>query len=131
MSMDVPSVSGPATTTTMPSEDDQRLHNVGMAALAAIAQYPHAVNQDSGSLLVSEVVNAMSSGAVSPHHFNAQPQDTPQDFFSNYTGLVYSHPDADAVTEEPGLFSPGPWIGSEVSGLLRGTHQQLTERTPL
>lgn len=100
-----------------------------MAALAAVAQYPHAVNQESGSLLVSEVVNAMSSGAVSPHHFNAQPQDTPQDFFSNHTGLVYFHPDTDAVTEESGLFSPRPWNGNDVSGLLRGTHQQLIERT--
>lgn len=131
MSMDVPSVFAPATTTTMPSEDDLLLHNVGMAALAAVAQYPHAVNQESGSLLVSEVVSAMSSGAVSPHHFNAQPQDTPQDFFSDYTGLVHSHPDADAVTEEPGLFSPRPWSGSDVSGPRRGTLQQLIERTAL
>ncbi|KAJ6172511.1 hypothetical protein N7470_001578 [Penicillium chermesinum] len=56
----------------MPSEDDQRLHNVGVAALAAVSQYPHAVNEESHSYLMSEVVNAVRD--VPTHFYRSQPQ---------------------------------------------------------
>ncbi|KAJ5899998.1 hypothetical protein N7495_004742 [Penicillium taxi] len=39
---------------------DQRLRNVGVAALAAVSQYPRAVNEENSSFLVSEVVNAVT-----------------------------------------------------------------------
>lgn len=49
------------------SAEDQRLHDVGVAALTAVSQYPHAINEDSNSLLVSEVVRAVTgSTLVSP-----------------------------------------------------------------
>ncbi|KAJ5698685.1 hypothetical protein N7462_000690 [Penicillium macrosclerotiorum] len=47
----------------MATQEDQHLHNVGIAALAAVAQYPHAINHESRSFLVSEVVNAVTGGA--------------------------------------------------------------------
>lgn len=49
----------------MAAQEDQRLHNVGIAALAAVAQYPHAVNEESGSFIVNQVVNAVTSGPSS------------------------------------------------------------------
>lgn len=130
MSMDVPSLHAPAT--AMASQEDQRLHNVGMAALAAVAQYPHAVNQESRSLLVSEVVNAMSGGAVPPHHLATRGQDAEGDLFPVYTRMGYTNSDEESVSEEPGLFSPRPWTGSDVSDLnLRYTVQELIERSAI
>jgi hypothetical protein len=51
----------------MAAPEDQRLHNVGVAALAAVAQYPHAVNDESGSFIVNQVVNAVTGGVSSFH----------------------------------------------------------------
>jgi WD40 repeat protein len=55
--------------TNMASDVDRRLHDVGVAALAAVSQYPRPVNDHSGSFLVSEVVNAVT-GAGSPPDFH-------------------------------------------------------------
>lgn len=134
MSMDVASAQAPAsvTATTMPSQEDQRLHNVGMAALATVGQFPHAVNEESGSLLVSEVVNAVSGGGDSSHQFAMRDQDVEAGFITGYAGMVYSLSDAESVSEEPGLFSPRPWTGSDVSGFTpRYTVQELIERAAI
>jgi len=62
-----------AMATDIMSEEDQRLHNVGVAALAAIAQHPHPVNEESHSLLVSEVVQAMTGSSMSLYHHSHSP----------------------------------------------------------
>ncbi|CAG8096843.1 unnamed protein product [Penicillium olsonii] len=54
--------------TNMASDVDRRLHDVGVAALAAVSQYPHAVNNHSGSFLVSEIVNAVTSAGSPPDY---------------------------------------------------------------
>ncbi|KAJ5338008.1 hypothetical protein N7452_004736 [Penicillium brevicompactum] len=54
--------------TSMASDVDRHLHDVGVAALAAVSQYPHAVNDHSGSFLVSEIVNAVTSAGSPPDH---------------------------------------------------------------
>jgi hypothetical protein len=40
---------GDHSTTNMASDVDRRLHDVGVAALAAVSQYPRPVNDHSGS----------------------------------------------------------------------------------
>ncbi|KAJ5424570.1 hypothetical protein N7445_010543 [Penicillium cf. griseofulvum] len=56
--------------TNMTSEIDRRLHDVGVAALAAVSQYPRADNvAHSGSFLVSEVVNAVTSAGSPPDYY--------------------------------------------------------------
>jgi hypothetical protein len=52
--------------TNMASDVDRHLHDVGVAALAAVSQFPHAVNDHTGSFLVSEVVNAVTSAGSPP-----------------------------------------------------------------
>jgi hypothetical protein len=52
--------------TNMASEVDRHLHDVGVAALAAVAQFPRAVNNQSDSFIVSEVVNAVTSAGSPP-----------------------------------------------------------------
>ncbi|KAJ5581084.1 hypothetical protein N7450_007385 [Penicillium hetheringtonii] len=59
--------------TDIMSEEDQRLHNVGVAALAAIAQHPHPVNEESHSLLVSEVVQAMTGSSMPLYRHSHSP----------------------------------------------------------
>ncbi|CAG8195509.1 unnamed protein product [Penicillium salamii] len=54
--------------TNMASDVDRRLHDVGVAALAAVSQFPHAVNTESGSFLVSEIVNAVTSAGSPPDY---------------------------------------------------------------
>lgn len=54
--------------TNMASDVDRRLHDVGVAALAAVSQFPHAVNNESGSFLVSEIVNAVTSAGSPPDY---------------------------------------------------------------
>lgn len=133
LNMDVAGVqaAASATATTM-AQEDQRLHNVGMAALATVGQFPHAVNEESGSLLVSEVVNAVNGGGVSSHQFAMRDQDVEGGFITGYAGMVYSLSDAESVSEEPGLFSPRPWAGSDVSGFTpRYTVQELIERAAM
>ncbi|OOQ81590.1 WD repeat protein [Penicillium brasilianum] len=51
----------------MAAQEDLHLHNVGVAALAAVAHYPHAVNEESGSFIVNQVVNAVTDGPSSFH----------------------------------------------------------------
>lgn len=130
MSVDVSTVQVPPTTiTAMPSEEDQRLHNVGVAALAAVAQYPHAVNQESGSLTVSEVVNAMSGGTTSPGlgHFDMQSPGE-ESLLSDWPRLAYP-PETETTPGETGLFSPHP-SGSDVSDFNpTSTVQELILRT--
>lgn len=116
----------------MASQEDQRLHNVGMAALATVGQFPHAVNEESGSLLVSEVVNAVGGGAVSSHPFAVRDQDPEGNIITGYAGMVYSFSDVESDSEDPGLFSPRPWTGNDVSGLTpRYTVQELIERAAI
>lgn len=55
-----------ASAPTNMTEVDRRLHDVGVAALAAVAQFPHAVNSPSDSFLVSEIVNAVTSSGSPP-----------------------------------------------------------------
>lgn len=50
----------------MASDVDRHLHDVGVAAIAAVSQFPHAVNDQTGSFLVSEVVNAVASAGSPP-----------------------------------------------------------------
>ncbi|CAI7657231.1 unnamed protein product [Penicillium discolor] len=58
-----------ASATDMSSDIDRRLHDVGVAALAAVSQYPRAVDNAHGdSFMVSEVVNAVTS-AGSPSDY--------------------------------------------------------------
>ncbi|KAJ5124852.1 uncharacterized protein N7515_008677 [Penicillium bovifimosum] len=60
------------TSTNMASEVDRRLHDVGVAALAAVAQFPRPVNNQSDSFIVSEVVNAVTSaGPFEPRSMNS------------------------------------------------------------
>ncbi|KAJ5290931.1 hypothetical protein N7478_000182 [Penicillium angulare] len=74
--MDVSHASSSSHTNTqwtgMASQDDQRLRDVGVAALAAVSQYPHPVNGESGSFLVSQVVGAVS-GNSRPRFEHADP----------------------------------------------------------
>lgn len=55
------------TPSEMAAQEDRRLHNVGVAALAAVAQYPHAISGESGSFIVNQVVNAVTGGVSSLH----------------------------------------------------------------
>ncbi|KAJ5818817.1 hypothetical protein N7474_004408 [Penicillium riverlandense] len=66
----------------MPSEHDQHLHDVGVAALAAISQDVHPVNQQSGSSLVSEVVNAVTEGSSRNSPLNTSGTVEPSSIFS-------------------------------------------------
>lgn len=98
-----------------------------MAALATVGQFPHAVNEESGSLLVSEVVDAVSG--VHPVGMRDQMEGN---FISGYAGMVYSFSDMESISEEPGLFSPRPGTGNDVSGLTpRYTVQELIERAAI
>jgi hypothetical protein len=58
------------TSPNMTSEIDRRLHDVGVAALAAVSQYPRAVDNAHGDLMVSEVVNAVTSAGGPPDYGN-------------------------------------------------------------
>ncbi|KAJ5153761.1 uncharacterized protein N7500_009200 [Penicillium coprophilum] len=56
--------------TNMTAEIDRRLHDVGVAALAAVSHYPRAENDaHPDSFLVSEVVNAVTSAGSPPHFY--------------------------------------------------------------
>ncbi|KAJ6103467.1 hypothetical protein N7486_005894 [Penicillium sp. IBT 16267x] len=91
-SMDVsPALSPVPPWTGIPSEDDQRLHNVGIAALAAVSQYPHPMNEESNSFLVSEVVGAMTSSTRPGfHHPQSMGLDTDWDSSeTDHQGGVY------------------------------------------
>ncbi|KAJ5817250.1 hypothetical protein N7447_009483 [Penicillium robsamsonii] len=56
--------------TNMTSEIDRRLHDVGVAALAAVSQYPRAENNGhNDSFMVSEVVNAVTSVGSPPDYY--------------------------------------------------------------
>ncbi|KAF9242744.1 hypothetical protein DTO013E5_5731 [Penicillium roqueforti] len=58
----------------MTSEIDRRFHDVGVAALAAVSQYPRALDTALGdSFLVSEVVNAITSAGSPPDHRHLDP----------------------------------------------------------
>jgi hypothetical protein len=99
----------------MASEEDQRLHDVGVAALAAVAQYPHAVNQESGSLLMTEVVNAMTGGALPPDPFTLQHIQEGSHQLPNVSGTNHARPFIpERVSAEPVIFSPGSRIFSDV-----------------
>ena len=112
------------------SEEDQRLHDVGVAALAAVAQYPHAINEESGSLLMNEVVNAMTGGALPPNPSALRPfQDGSPQFpnsrWMNYASSFFP----ESVPADPVIFSPGPQMVSEASDLnVDISVQQLIER---
>ena len=73
--MDIESASSSTIWTGRPVEDDGRLHNVGVAALTAVSQYPHAINAENNSLLVSEVVRAMTDSNLSLHQANLPVSD--------------------------------------------------------
>lgn len=117
--------------TGMPSEDDERLHNVGVAALAAVSQYPHPVNEGSDTFLVSEVVNAVRDR---PPRFN-QPQ--PQ-FYGSYgddgdgfAGPQYqhhlTHDAADSLPSEAEMTSRSRDSDSDVE--MNSVVQDLIDRT--
>ncbi|KAJ5520937.1 hypothetical protein N7463_001390 [Penicillium fimorum] len=56
--------------TNMTSEIDRRLHDVGVAALAAVSQYPRAENNaHNDSFMVSEVVNAVTGAGSPPDYY--------------------------------------------------------------
>jgi len=115
----------------MASEEDQRLHNVGVAALAAVAQYPNAVNEESGSLLMSEVVNAMTGSAMPPDPSTSRPFHGNSHLFSNIGRMNFTaHSDPENMAVEPVIFSPRSRTGSDVSDVNLDTSvQQLIERT--
>jgi hypothetical protein len=49
--------------TNLASDIDRHSHDVDVPALAAVSQFPHVVNEQGGSFLVSEVVNAVATSA--------------------------------------------------------------------
>lgn len=131
MSMDIMGSNAlrPAARNDTTSEEDQRLHNVGVAALAAVAQYPHAVNEESSSLLMSEVVNAMTGSARPPNPSTSRSFQDESHLFSNVGRTNYAAQfDPESVPVEPAIFSPR--TDSDVSDLnLDINVQQLIERT--
>ncbi|KAJ5140872.1 hypothetical protein N7448_004280 [Penicillium atrosanguineum] len=131
MSMDIMSANTLAPTRdAMASEEDQRLHDFGVAALAAVAQHPHAVNEESGSLLMNEVVNAMTGGALPPNPsalrlFQDDSLQFPNSRRMNFAASFIP----ESVPVEPVAFSAGPQIVSEASDLnVDISVQQLIER---
>lgn len=117
------------TPTAMASEEDQRLHDIGVAAFAAIAQYPHAVNEESNSLLVSEVVQAMTGRSMPLYH---QPQ-----YNLNLEEQAYPSPDSenhfyrpsDANSVLPGSNNLSPLSQDDTNMDMEGIVQDLIERT--
>lgn len=115
--------------TGMPSEDDQRLHNVGVAALAAISHYPHSVNEGNDTFLVSEVVNAVRDR---PAHFY-QPQSQFYSSFDANFATQHGHQhylaqDAvDSVPSEAEMTSMSRDSESDVD--MNSVVQDLIERT--
>lgn len=123
-----------ATTTDMASEEDQRLHNVGVTALAAIAQYPHAVNEESNSLLVSEVVHAMTGRSMPLYHHHNSPSTLgdqvhpPLNSGNQFSPLPFSPPsDGEGVTSRSNALSP--LSQDEIDIDMEGIVQDLIERT--
>lgn len=123
-----------ATTTDMASEEDERLHNVGVAALAAIAQYPHAVNEESNSLLVSEVVHAMTGRSMPlyhPHNSHLTHGDqvqSPLNSGNMFSPLPLSPPsDGNSVPSRSNALSP--LSQDEIDIDMEGIVQDLIERT--
>lgn len=118
----------------MASEEDQRLHNVGVAALAAIAQYPHAVDEESNSLLVSEVVHAMTGRSI-PRYHHHHPHSTlsdqvhsslnPGNHFSPLSFDALS--DGDSVPTGSNTLSPHSSDDTDID--MEGIVQDLIERT--
>lgn len=116
-----------ATTTAMASEEDQNLHNVGVAALAAISQYPHATNDENNSLLVSEVVHAMT-GRSMPLHHHSHP---------SHADHVYSSPDPESHFSVPSDGNGMPYGSDRLSPEsqndtdmdMEGIVQDLIDRT--
>ncbi|KAJ5218086.1 uncharacterized protein N7498_000185 [Penicillium cinerascens] len=131
MSMDImgSNTLRPATRNDIASDEDQRLHNVGVAALAAVAQYPHAVNEESSSWLVSDVVNAITGSAMPPNPSTPRSFQNESHLFSNVGRTNYAAQfDPESVPIESAIFSPR--TDSDVSDLnLDITVQQLIERT--
>lgn len=113
----------------MPSEDDQRLHNVGVAALAAVSHYPHSVIEGNDAFLVSEVVNAVRDR---PAHFY-QPQSQFYASFDANLATQHGHQhylaqDAvDSVPSEAEMASMSRDSESDVD--MNSVVQDLIERT--
>ncbi|KAJ6129541.1 hypothetical protein N7512_002321 [Penicillium capsulatum] len=82
------------------SEDDQRLHNVGVAALAALSQYPQAINEESNSLLVSEVVRAVTGGALTSPYFHSPTLETDEESHFETEQPRSGHSNTDTFSSE-------------------------------
>ncbi|KAJ5917269.1 hypothetical protein N7466_010823 [Penicillium verhagenii] len=127
-SMDVSPAFSPASQWTgIPSEDDRRLHNVGVAALAAVSQYPHAMNEDNSSFLVSEVVSAMTGSAQSAFH-NPQSMALETDEDSSETdhqGGVYLEAESSMSEPDPSSSSAPSDHDMQMEGIVN----DLIERT--
>ncbi|KAJ5781093.1 hypothetical protein N7457_006253 [Penicillium paradoxum] len=82
----------PASAPTNMTEVDRRLHDVGVAALAAVAQFPHAVNSHSDSFLVPEIVNAVTSTGSPPHFSGPSLQPANQHFHEPPAAPTLSDP---------------------------------------
>lgn len=127
-SMDIsPVFSAAPLWTGIPSEDDQRLHSVGVAALTAVSQYPYPMNEESGSFLVSEVVGAMTSSAR-PAFRHPQSLGLDTDWDSSETdhqGGVYLGAGNMMSESEPSSRSPPSDDDMEMNGIVN----DLIERT--
>lgn len=109
--------------TTMASDVDRHLHDVGVAALAAVSQFPHAVNDQSGSFLVSEIVNAVTSAGSPPDFRFLDPGSSSmfgQGFHPSQSG---SHTPAGPVAH----FGQGPLPGGDVN--IQAAVRDLIRRT--
>lgn len=80
--------------TNMASDIDRHLHDVGVAALAAVSHFPHAVNDYSGSFLVSQIVNAVTSAGSPPDVHLLGPESPLLPGRSFYYDQSESHPPA-------------------------------------
>ncbi|KAJ5591927.1 uncharacterized protein N7459_002296 [Penicillium hispanicum] len=124
VSMDVGSEAPSTNWTGVPAEDDRRLHNVGVAALAAVSQYPHAVNPENSSFLVSEVVHAMTGSNLSLHHVSSPALAGME---SSTDAPSYPHRPESALSKEE-RSSESQKIESDVD--MVSILQDLIERTP-
>ncbi|KAJ5114428.1 hypothetical protein NUU61_000187 [Penicillium alfredii] len=97
----------PSATMSVSAADDHRLHDVGLAALAAVSQYPHAVDPERDSFLVSEVVHAVTGSSPLPRHSRSHPRES----------VTYSPSSATAMPYPAGLAGryPDPFEARDVS----------------
>lgn len=125
---DMPEAPAPSTA-AMASEDDRRLHDVGLAAMAAVSQYPHAITEENNSLLVSEVVRAVTGNTFHSPYSNSPAFETDVESFSHGAGPLHSaESDIDSMPSGSEALSSGTQTtdnGVDMESIVRN----LIERT--